>query len=190
MSSLEYLGPLLDQLREPLTSLSLVASIMGVILSLLSTWRRGSRALLKKAEDSVDQLTIQISHIKGYLEKQLFQERINKFSSYALNTSQYVVGGALVTSFISDTLPKDVLGMLGAVTLLSSFAHQQLRPDIKRVAAARRVVELTELLRAAEITAAGISEKADPQLTLSAAREYMVVLHRIQRDELTSPLPG
>jgi hypothetical protein len=184
----DYLMSLFERLAETSSFLSAAAAIAGIIFSLAANWAK-SRVVPEKDDARLDQLAIQISHIKNYREKQLFQASVNRISSYLLNISQYVVGAALVTSSISDALPKDLLGVLGVITLLSSFAHQQLRPDIKRAAAARRVIELTELLRAAEITAAGIPDKNDAA-ALHAAREYMISLHKIQRDDLLAQRPA
>lgn len=178
--------------NEVLAFVSAFATILGAAFSIWYNLQNRRRAALRAREPSAptatedrDQLNIQINLIKEYLLQQQQKEAINRWSNYLLSFSQYVVGAALTTSFVGDNLTPQILGVLGVVTLLSSFAQQQLRPDIRRLEAGRRVVELRQILRRAEISAAEALTTKKSDFVLQAAKGFVEELHRVQRDEWT-----
>ena len=158
---------------------------LGAALSMYQSWARTDRRLRHQLDSkkNLSPLEVQIGRIRNYLTEQQKKERMSRWSHYLLSLSQYVVGAALTTSFVASNLTGQVLGVLGVMTLLSSFAQQLLRPDIKRLAAAQRVVRLQEILGRAEISEAEAKLRNNEQALLAVARQYLDELHTVQRDE-------
>ncbi|HYJ03681.1 MAG TPA: hypothetical protein VEX43_00990 [Chthoniobacterales bacterium] len=87
---------------------------------------------------------------KDALARQKAIASANRWMSTFLITGQYIVGGLLASSFIQQSLAKEIVGALGVVVLLSSLIYQRFRPDMRFRGASRRVYRLTALIRSAE----------------------------------------
>lgn len=126
-------------------------------------------------------IDLQIEEIRDHLEKRQLLERFYGWSNAGLNISQYGVGAALVTTFVSTNISAELLGVLGVVTLLCSFIQQTTKPGVKRAELGKRIVRLRNMLRRAEIS---LSEaKGDPAGLLHYAKVYLAELSELQKEE-------
>ncbi|EKV00204.1 hypothetical protein Lepto7375DRAFT_2307 [Leptolyngbya sp. PCC 7375] len=88
--------------------------------------------------------------LRSSLQRQESIARLNSWSDSLLTFGQYIIGGLLASSFIQDSAPKQVVGILGVLVLLSSLIRQRYRPDIKAVGAKRRVALIRSFIREVE----------------------------------------
>lgn len=168
--------------------LGVLAAIASVVSAMLADRSRSPSAL---AVDR-DQLAQQIDEIDAYLEGQAQIATSFRVLEWVLNVSQYGVAAALLTSVVSENFSREVLGILGAVTLLSALMYQLLRPNDRRRNVALRVVVLRDMKRRAELELAELrlEEARGNSIPLTVrielAKKYAKELHDIQLEAAKS----
>lgn len=78
------------------------------------------------------------------------QAILNDLGSGFLIFGQSIIGGVLATSFVQETLSKQIVGGLGVLVLLATLIHQSYRPDVKARVAKAKSSYLRRILRKAE----------------------------------------
>ncbi|MBC7879301.1 MAG: hypothetical protein H7Y59_19195 [Anaerolineales bacterium] len=120
-----------------------LATIFSVILTVLSVIATVYLQRLKTEEKLVgtkntltvegerDHLTNRMIEAKAILQKLKKQAQTSKNLNSYLIIAQFVVGTTLASSFIQQSLPSFVIGILGVVVLVSTVFRQQFRPDVQ-----------------------------------------------------------
>jgi hypothetical protein len=75
---------------------------------------------------------------------------VQRWSNNFLVFGQYVVGVALTSSFLQQSLTPTWIGILGLIVLLTTVIHQRFRPDAKKKIAEAKVVLLQTTIRNAQ----------------------------------------
>ncbi|MFG6095120.1 hypothetical protein SPB21_07710 [Leptothoe sp. ISB3NOV94-8A] len=141
-----------------------IFALLGVIAGLLATVVSAgisafSERRIKESKISRLDLTeptedlardCRLYELRSSLQRQESIARLNSWADSLLTFGQYIIGGLLASSFVQDSAPKQVVGILGVLVLLSSLIRQRYRPDIKAVAAKRRVVLIRSFIRDVE----------------------------------------
>ena len=122
-----------------------ILTILGGAVSAFSERRtkepKIARLGLKEPTDALAK-DIRLKELKELFQRQQFVSDLNSWADSSLTFGQYIIGGLLASSFVQESVPKQVIGMLGVLVLLSSLIRQRYRPDIKAFAAKRRAVAL------------------------------------------------
>jgi hypothetical protein len=98
---------------------------------------------------------------KTALLRQEAVAKTNRLTSALLIVGQYIIGGLLASSFIQESLSRQLVGVLGLLVLFSSLVYQHFRPDLQLRGALQRAVKLKTLIRDVEDWFSGI-EKGIP----------------------------
>ena len=133
--------------------ISALAALLAAIMSAFTARLRFNNVTPSPAEDAEspdpDQDT-RLNEARSYLRRQEAMAKWNCRAAASLTFSQYIVGGILATSFVQEALPREVVGFLGLLVLVSSLVHHRYRPDIYSRGARERAVELKALILAVE----------------------------------------
>jgi hypothetical protein len=154
------LTDMVSQIQEYLSNgeqvamvLAALASIAGGLVSALAktiqnpkkeegeTDFEQSHDLVK--DTRLDELKSKLSNIK-------WVRTLNSASANFLTFGQYIIGGLLASSFIQESLSKNMIGLLGVLVLFSSLVHQRFRPDIQAEWARMRVAKARKMIREIE----------------------------------------
>ena len=126
-----------------------------------------------------------LNEARDYLRRQETMARWNCRAAASLTFSQYIVGGILATSFVQESLPREVVGFLGLLVLVASLIHHRYRPDIYARCARERAVQLRALIRKAEDALYAIrSGRADAPSLLRIRKMVSEGLAEIEASEL------
>jgi len=125
-------------------------SKMGFVVKDLPVQRDGNNGEPKPQEAERSHAERRLGEAKLEVERQDGIAWRNQLASSLLTFGQYIIGGALASSFIQDSLSKPIIGTLGVLVLLSSLIHQRYRPDIKVRGAKERIYKLRSLIRETE----------------------------------------
>jgi hypothetical protein len=87
---------------------------------------------------------------KDAYEREKRNERFSNVANFLLVFGQYVVGVLLTSSFLSETLSLQSLGILGLVVLVSTTLHQKYRPDLSARMARAKACWLLAAIHKAE----------------------------------------
>ena len=133
---------------------ALLATVLGALFASLST------ALLTrqtashppadfKATGNIAQDS-RLAELRGELTRYQALAKWNRRAGALLTFGQYVVGGALASSFIQQSLSPNIVGSLGLLVLISSLIHQRVRPDLLENGASQKANILRNLIRTVE----------------------------------------
>jgi hypothetical protein len=186
---------LLQNLSHLISNLVNNASVIGVVLGALTTLASAISAALAGKQVFAETTTkeaqteeetpeerharMRLDEAKYALQRQESIARRNQWASSLLVFGQYIIGGALASSFIQDSLSKPIVGTLGVLVLLSSLILQRYRPDLKVRGARERIVKLRSLVR----------EVQDEMIALKVEREGALSIDKIIR-KLSRGLTG
>ena len=142
---------LLRQLPEFGAAASVLAAVLGLLASIVTSWFSFRRKTPEVPDPhaKLEDMT-RIDEIREALQRNESVARWAGRSNGSLIFGQVVIGGVLATSFVQSQLSQSIVSLLGVLVLVSSLIHQQFRPDLKNRGARRRVAKLTHLLREAE----------------------------------------
>ena len=102
-----------------------------------------------------------------------------------LTFGQYIIGGLLASSFVQNSVPAEVIGILGVLVLLSSLIRQRYRPDIKAVGAKRRAALLRSFIREVEDSLYALKNGQDNAPSVFAIRQKVTErLSKVEESEL------
>ena len=120
-------------------------------------------------------LQARFSEARAALDTQQRRARLYSWASTLLIFGQYIVGAALASSFVQETVSRTVVGSLGLVVLLASAIQQRFRPDAATRSAKRRILQMRRALRTAEddVVALNSGDAGAP-----SAREILEVLSK------------
>lgn len=76
--------------------------------------------------------------------------KLYSWTSTILTIGQYIVGAALASSFVQESVSRPAIGSLGLVVLLASAVQQRFRPDSAARSARRCVLQIGQVIRNAE----------------------------------------
>jgi hypothetical protein len=146
-----------DVIKVLLSNTATIATIVGALLTIAAGIASGIGSRQAKqppvvltGANEADHLRMRIDEVQKFLQKQESLARRNQLASSLLVFGQYVIGGALASSFVQESLSRQIVGTLGVLVLLSSLIHQRYRPDIKIRGARDRVLKLRSLIRYAQ----------------------------------------
>lgn len=97
--------------------------------------------------DAVEQ---RLQEVRQALKKYQTAATTHRVANSLLAFSQFVVGGLLASSFLQDTLSKQLVGALGLLVLFSSLVRQHYRPEVQFLGARKRAARLKSAIREAE----------------------------------------
>jgi hypothetical protein len=141
---------------------AVLAAGSTVVATLIKAWAaRPRRAIavnsapIYLANERVERDPLQgardrLEDAKLALERQKAVARTNRWTSGLLTFGQYVIGGLLASSFVQQSLSKELVGALGVLVLVSSLIYQHFRPDIQLRGSLGRAFRLQTLIRQAE----------------------------------------
>jgi hypothetical protein len=101
----------------------------------------------KKAAPIRARVIIVRQDVERFLEEQISRKKKSSLASNTLTVGQYIIGGLLASSFVSQYMNPVVTGSLGVLVLLSSLIKQNFSPDIDASDAKRKEAQLLELIR-------------------------------------------
>jgi len=148
-------------------------------------------AVVRKKVDAEELEAIEketrIFEARRYLKRIRVIGTWSRVGSLCLTFSQVVVGGVMASSFVQQSLSKEMIGGLGVLVLISSLIHKWLCPDLQYRRARQKSFHLTWLLREAEdkvyfilLNESQNKEKSILEIRQSITKE----LHRIEEKEL------
>lgn len=105
-----------------------------------------------------EHLKTRISEVTTSIKKYGREATIHKWSNNSLVFGQYVVGIALTSSFLQETLTPTWIGILGLIVLITTATHQRYRPDLKKRNSIAKVALLRSTIRKVEDELAITSE--------------------------------
>jgi len=137
-----------------ITIISAVATLFGAVAS-VSAKSFAGRTIWVRAKGpsnaaSIDLLTKRIFETRQELVRQQQLVRIHRLAGWLLTFGQFVIGGLLASSFVQQSLSKELIGGLGLLVLVSSLLRQHYQPEVEAGAARRRVAKLKNVLREVE----------------------------------------
>jgi hypothetical protein len=119
--------------------------------------RAGEQTKAQSADETITPWAIARSRVITRLQEarseRLSQLSIRKWSSVSshfLTISQYVIGGALASSFVQETLSPKWVGGLGVLVLVASLFKQQFHPEINSERAGSKSYRLKSLITTSE----------------------------------------
>jgi hypothetical protein len=117
----------------------------------------------------------------------LTQERSARWSRWASNSlvfGQYVIGGAMATSFVQKTLSPTIIGVFGVLVVVASLVKQHYHPETNAQSALQRTSQLDTLIRQSEDRLVVIETKMqsgdDPALILELLEGISAEISRIK----------
>jgi hypothetical protein len=115
------------------------------------------------------------------------QERLARLSRWANNSlffGQYVIGGAMATSFIQKTLSPTIVGVFGVLVVVASLVKQHYHPETNAQSASQRASQLDTLIRQGEdrlvVIETTIQNGDDPALFLELLERISTEISRIK----------
>jgi ParB-like chromosome segregation protein Spo0J len=127
----------------------LVAAVASALTSRLQLDRKRSNAV-DDGEAPDPERDVRLNEAREVLQCQETIARWYCRAAASLTFSQYIVGGILATSFVQESLSKEIVGFLGVLVLGSSLVHHRYRPDIQSREARQRAAQLRTVIRTAE----------------------------------------
>jgi hypothetical protein len=91
-----------------------------------------------------------LNDVRQALRREESSARAYRAAGSLLLFGQVIVGSVLASSFVQESLSKQVIGVLGLLVLTSSLLRQQYRPELRSVASRKRAVLLRSTLREVE----------------------------------------
>jgi hypothetical protein len=168
--------------------ISALAALLAAVMSAATARLRLNTGAPSGAEDeeSADpERDTRLNEARRYQQRQEAMARWNSRAAASLTFSQYIVGGILATSFVHESLPREVVGILGLLVLIASLIHHRYRPDIYARCARERAVQLRALIRKAEDALYTIrSGKSDAPSLLKIRKMVTQELAEIEASEL------
>ena len=168
--------------------ISALAALLAAVMSAATARLRLNTGVPAEAdeEESADpEQEARLNEARRYLQRQEAISRWNSRAATSLTFSQYVVGGILATSFVQESLPREVVGFLGLLVLIASLIHHRYRPDIYARCARQRAMQLRALIRKAEDALYTLrSGKPDPPSLLKIRKMVSQELAEIEASEL------
>lgn len=123
------------------------------------------------------------------LHRQETANRWNRWISGGLTAGQYLVGAALASVFIRQTMPEYAVGILGLIVVFSQVVQQRFRPDLRAIGANERSTVLRRLIREAEDQLYALETKQDGAPSLYDIRAMvargLAQVERLESEELT-----
>src|SRR5215207_9763107 len=95
-------------------------------------------------------LEARLREAKTTLEFQRLIEKFSKWSSRALLAGQFVLGGALTSAFVQQTLSTTLVGSLGLIVLLATIIRERFNPEASGNDAKQKIGTLSKLIRKTE----------------------------------------
>jgi len=130
---------------------SIIAALLTGIFSKIKKFKIISHVKKKDVLVKTDYADdSRLTEAKELLRQQEIKSKLNKGASNFLSFSQYVIGGILASSFIQQSLSKEIVGIFGVLVLFSSLVNQKYRPDVQYRSYLSRCIELKKLIRQAE----------------------------------------
>jgi hypothetical protein len=134
------------------------SSVTAVLINKLATAARKDPDVIAAANsaqesssgDPLQPALDRLSDARVALERQSTVAKINRWTSGTLTFGQYVIGGVLASSFVQQSLSREIVGTLGVLVLVSSLVYQHFRPDIQLRGSLGRAHRLRALIRRAE----------------------------------------
>ena len=168
--------------------ISALAALLAAVMSAATARLRLNSVARSAADDQESpdpERDTRLDEARSYLWRQEAMARWNRRAAASLTFSQYIVGGILATSFVQESLPKEVVGFLGVLVLVASLIHHRYRPDIYARCARERSVQLRALIRKAEDALFAIrSGRADAPSLLKIRKMISEELAEIEASEL------
>ena len=176
-------------------NVNIILVLVGALLTILS----GAALVfseLRAKESKVTRLELtaptddpakdsRLYELKELLQHQQFISRLNGRADLSLIFGQYIIGALLASSFIQESVPDNVLGILGVLVLVSSLIRERYRPDTKAFAAKRRTVILRLLIRETEDSLYEINKGLENAPSVfSIRRRVTEYLSKIEESEL------
>lgn len=165
-----------------------LAALLAAVISAATARLRLSTGAPSGADDETAADTERDSRLdeaRRYLQRQDTMARWNSRAAASLTFSQYIVGGILATSFVQESLPREVVGFLGLLVLIASLIHHRFRPDIYARCARERAMHLKAMIRRAEDALYTIGAgKADAASVLKVRKMVSQALAEIEASEL------
>lgn len=117
----------------------------------------------------------------------LAQERAARRARWATNSlvfGQYVIGGAMATSFLQRSLSPNVIGIFGVLVVVASLLKQHYHPETNAQSAWQKASQLSVLVRQSEdrlvvIETTGDGHTDDPALVLELLERISAETSRI-----------
>lgn len=167
--------------KELLTTLiATVATIIPALLSIIASFvqqryktaAEESINLFNDAVQNVDDkeniikrrqnhLNTRMNEVASAIKRYNSEARIQNFSNGSLVFGQYVVGIALTSSFLQESLTPTWIGILGLIVLLTTVVHQKYRPDLKARVATLKANLLKTTIRKVQDD---LSTSEDPEI--------------------------
>jgi hypothetical protein len=185
-SLIALLGAIVAAVGGFLSAVSSRGSIVDLIVGYLHPGVTGAAAL----PPSANPVESRLNEARRELRSQRRKATVQKMASVLLTTGQYIVGGLLASSFIQETVSKQLGGGLGVVVLVSSLFRQHLRPEAQYLGARHRAIQIASLIRQVEDLrssggTAGTATASDYE-TLRLLSEGLDAVERSELDELAN----
>jgi len=130
-------------------------------------------------------ITERFHDVQTALLRQQSLARANRWMSGLLTVGQYIIGGLLASSFVQQSLSRELVGGMGLLVLLSSLIYQHFRPDIQLRGAMGRGLRLRALLRQVEDDIYTFQTgEPSPQSVAEFRRRVSSALSEIEASEL------
>jgi hypothetical protein len=145
--------------------LNLSAAILGAATSaaavLIKTWvtirlkahdvvLAANEASSIPPQDALQPALDRLEEVRAALSRQQFLAATNRWVNRLLTVGQYIIGGLLASSFVQQSLSREMVGALGLLVLISSLIYQHFRPDLQLREAMGRSLRLRSLVRQAD----------------------------------------
>ena len=142
--------------------LNLSAAILGAATSaiavLIKTWvahKLKTQEIILVAneassippQDPLQPALDRLEEVKTALSRQQSLATANRWMNRLLTVGQYIIGGLLASSFVQQSLSREMVGALGLLVLISSLIYQHFRPDLQLRGAMGRSLRLGALIR-------------------------------------------
>jgi hypothetical protein len=136
-----------------------IAALTSVVAVLIKTWAMRSDRMLDRGVKYFDRAETadplqpafeRLKEVQAALARQQSVARTNRWMSRLLTVGQYIIGGLLASSFVQQSLSREMVGALGLLVLISSLIYQHFRPDIQLRGAMGRSLRLRALMRQAD----------------------------------------
>jgi hypothetical protein len=167
----------------------LVAAVASALTSRLQLDRTRPNAV-DDSEVSDSERDVRLNEARDVLQRQETIVRWYCRAAALLTFSQYIVGAILATSFVQESLPREIVGFLGVLVLGSSLVHHRYRPDIQSRDARQRAAQLRTVIRTAEdaLFEIGKGKQGAPSL-IKIRKMVSVGLTKIEAIELNDLEP-
>jgi hypothetical protein len=139
-------------------SIEIVAAVVGAVAAGLSALIPAlaqktaavSAAFEGRKTEEETGLQARLRETRIALRRQRRLATAYRLAGSLLTFSQVVIGGILTSSFVQQSLSKDLVGILGLIVLAASLVRQYSRPEVLFLGARQRAAQLKALIRDAE----------------------------------------